>query len=104
MCFWSLYSLYGKQIHKQTAVILFLRDLGKASLPLDEWLGSLLPALLIAIILNWYSLPFWSPWTVALVLFVSIVSHNCQPSSSPMDSDNEISFWFDGKIENSYVH
>merc|ERR1719210_916071 len=63
-------------------------DLGIASFGLEAWLGSLLPALLIATILNWYSLPFSSFWRVTLVRLVSIVSHNCQSSSSPLILDS----------------
>ena len=58
-----------------------------ASLNLEALLGSDFPALLMAIILNWYSLPFWSFCMSAHVLFVSTVSHNCH-SSSPLDCMN----------------
>ena len=60
-----------------------LRFCALASLYRDGWLASDLPALLIAITLNWYSLPACNFCMVAEGVFVSTVSHNCH-SSSPL--------------------
>ena len=68
-----------------------LRDLGSASFDLEGWLGSLLPALLMATILNWYSFPFWIVLIDALVRFESTVSQSCHSSSSPLILD---SMWY----------